>query len=199
MGETRGRISLCTLCTRFVALDACHPEAPPEGSPNKRSGLVRVIPLPEGLSDISVGQGAQRRHPTIRVPQTIFCPKGFQKEKKLSKKSAGRVAEYENKSYLCIAIPKRKSDSRPEGAVVQPVRIHACHAWGRGFESRPHRRKQKTCNQTDCTFFLSGNYLPAPIFYLSLRTYQYDFFSCREIIRPNQSKRFCFSQKNKNL
>ncbi len=29
----------------------------------------------------------------------------------------------------------------PIGAVVQLVRIHACHAWGRGFESRPHRQK----------------------------------------------------------
>ena len=27
------------------------------------------------------------------------------------------------------------------GAVVQPVRISACHAEGRGFESRPHRKK----------------------------------------------------------
>ena len=27
------------------------------------------------------------------------------------------------------------------GAVVQLVRIHACHAWGRGFESRPHRKR----------------------------------------------------------
>ncbi len=26
------------------------------------------------------------------------------------------------------------------GSVVQLVRIHACHAWGRGFESRPDRR-----------------------------------------------------------
>ena len=26
------------------------------------------------------------------------------------------------------------------GAVVQLVRISACHAGGRGFESRPHRR-----------------------------------------------------------
>ena len=26
------------------------------------------------------------------------------------------------------------------GAVVQLVRIQACHAWGRGFESRPHRK-----------------------------------------------------------
>ena len=30
------------------------------------------------------------------------------------------------------------------GAVVQLVRIHACHAWGRGFESRPHRKKMQT-------------------------------------------------------
>lgn len=27
------------------------------------------------------------------------------------------------------------------GLVVQLVRIHACHAWGRGFESRPDRNK----------------------------------------------------------
>ena len=27
----------------------------------------------------------------------------------------------------------------PNGVVVQLVRIHACHAWGRGFESRPFR------------------------------------------------------------
>jgi hypothetical protein len=26
-----------------------------------------------------------------------------------------------------------------DGLVVQLVRIHACHAWGRGFESRPDR------------------------------------------------------------
>ena len=28
------------------------------------------------------------------------------------------------------------------GALVQLVRIHACHAWGHGFESRTHRRKK---------------------------------------------------------
>ena len=27
-----------------------------------------------------------------------------------------------------------------KGLVVQLVRIHACHAWGRGFESRPDRK-----------------------------------------------------------
>ena len=31
-----------------------------------------------------------------------------------------------------------------KGALVQLVRIHACHAWGHGFESRTHRnQKQK--------------------------------------------------------
>ncbi len=28
------------------------------------------------------------------------------------------------------------------GPVVQLVRIHACHAWGRGFESRPDRLRE---------------------------------------------------------
>ena len=29
------------------------------------------------------------------------------------------------------------------GLVVQLVRIHACHAWGREFESRPDRFRRK--------------------------------------------------------
>ena len=32
------------------------------------------------------------------------------------------------------------SSSTENGRVVQLVRIHACHAWGRGFESRPDRK-----------------------------------------------------------
>ena len=36
------------------------------------------------------------------------------------------------------------------GAVVQLVRISACHAGGRGFESRPHRRRVP---QTWSSFF----------------------------------------------
>ena len=28
------------------------------------------------------------------------------------------------------------------GALVQLVRIHACHAWGHGFESRTHRERE---------------------------------------------------------
>ena len=36
----------------------------------------------------------------------------------------------------------RASRSSREGAVVQLVRIPACHAVGREFESRPHRKKR---------------------------------------------------------
>ena len=32
-----------------------------------------------------------------------------------------------------------KTFTLPFGALVQLVRIHACHAWGHGFESRTHR------------------------------------------------------------
>lgn len=41
-------------------------------------------------------------------------------------------------------IDKSKLYLLPVGLVVQLVRIHACHAWGRGFESRPDRTKLLT-------------------------------------------------------
>ena len=46
-------------------------------------------------------------------------------------------------------LPQAKRDARvsatksKNGAVVQLVRILACHARGRGFESRPHRRGER--------------------------------------------------------
>ena len=45
---------------------------------------------------------------------------------------------FKKKHYLCIAI-ERDSNEKLNGALVQLVRIHACHAWGHGFESRTHR------------------------------------------------------------
>jgi hypothetical protein len=45
-----------------------------------------------------------------------------------------KYCRIEKAHYICT---RKKND----GVVVQLVRIHACHAWGRGFESRPFRRK----------------------------------------------------------
>jgi putative component of membrane protein insertase Oxa1/YidC/SpoIIIJ protein YidD len=36
------------------------------------------------------------------------------------------------------------------GLVVQLVRIHACHAWGRGFESRPDRQNPTQIGAKAC-------------------------------------------------
>ena len=54
------------------------------------------------------------------------------------------------KQYLCTRF-RKGSRHTTIGAVVQLVRIHACHAWGREFESRPHR---KEAIQKGCFFFL---------------------------------------------
>ena len=51
----------------------------------------------------------------------------------MSKKSSTFALGFKNEANINI------------GAVVQLVRIHACHAWGRGFESRPHRKKKQKC------------------------------------------------------
>ena len=41
------------------------------------------------------------------------------------------------------------------GLVVQLVRIHACHAWGRGFESRPDRQKKEEAPYNNGAFLPS--------------------------------------------
>ena len=45
------------------------------------------------------------------------------------------------KSKLNGALVQLAAKSKLNGALVQLVRIHACHAWGHGFESRTHRNK----------------------------------------------------------
>ena len=48
------------------------------------------------------------------------------------------------------------------GAVVQLVRIPACHAVGREFESRPHRKKiQKSLEISDFCFLYLFCILPS--------------------------------------
>ena len=51
-----------------------------------------------------------------------------------------RYCRFQNIAYLCTAIERDcESIEIKNGALVQLVRIHACHAWGHGFESRTHR------------------------------------------------------------
>ena len=51
-----------------------------------------------------------------------------------------KIWSYQKKAVPLHPLSKRKYEIRL-GAVVQLVRIHACHAWGREFESRPHRQE----------------------------------------------------------
>ena len=48
------------------------------------------------------------------------------------------------KSRTFATAIERESNKKLNGALVQLVRIHACHAWGHGFESRPHRKASET-------------------------------------------------------
>ena len=46
------------------------------------------------------------------------------------------IANEEQRMLLTNITPQNAN-----GALVQLVRIHACHAWGHGFESRTHRKQ----------------------------------------------------------
>jgi hypothetical protein len=47
--------------------------------------------------------------------------------------------KFQKLSTFASLLQKGKEFFKKNGPVVQLVRIHACHAWGRGFESRPDR------------------------------------------------------------
>ncbi len=49
------------------------------------------------------------------------------------------IVELKTKAIFAPAIGNNRGCFK-FGSVVQLVRIHACHAWGRGFESRPNRK-----------------------------------------------------------
>ena len=40
---------------------------------------------------------------------------------------------------FALALRHEAQTYKQQGALVQLVRIHACHAWGHGFELRTHR------------------------------------------------------------
>ena len=48
------------------------------------------------------------------------------------------------KSSTFASQSREIANKKINGALVQLVRIHACHAWGHGFESRTHREERNT-------------------------------------------------------
>ena len=70
-------------------------------------------------------------------------------------KTKKKICSYKKTTYICN--PKREQDQN--GAVVQLVRISACHAGGRGFESRPHRSQKP---QKNLRLFLFTPLQPPP-------------------------------------
>ena len=51
------------------------------------------------------------------------------------------IAESKNSCTFAPQSREKATREKLNGALVQLVRIHACHAWGHGFESRTHRNK----------------------------------------------------------
>ena len=74
-----------------------------------------------------------------------------------SKNGCNFASQSGNKTEVSEAKAKGLRFPRFSGVVVQLVRIHACHAWGRGFESRPYRRGERKSSSvniyvTCCSF-----------------------------------------------
>ena len=70
------------------------------------------------------------------------------------------------------------------GALVQLVRIHACHAWGHGFESRTHRflkkRRVPDFKNPELFFFMYTREKTAPNRRTNTTISQIRFRSCEE-------------------
>ena len=82
------------------------------------------------------------------MPQTSPSSRGLSPLR--TKNQVERVQNYEKKfggykKMRTFVSAFGKTDSKhTRGAVVQLVRMPACHAGGRGFESLPHRSKRVT-------------------------------------------------------
>ena len=84
-------------------------------------------------------------------------PIKYQENAEKCRKNAETFAYIKKRQYLCTRFWEKSlvgwTSTHFNGAVVQLVRIHACHAVGREFESRPHR-SQPTIKRRGSPLFL---------------------------------------------
>ena len=100
---------------------------------------------------------------------------------------------FEIMSYLCTRKTKRATNN---GAVVQLVRILACHARGRGFEPRPHRKRGES--EMVLLFFLYHANLFRQVLKISFELY--DIYLCHRFnIWTNKHSGLCEWVKMKKI
>ena len=58
---------------------------------------------------------------------------------------------------FALALRHEAQTYKQQGALVQLVRIHACHAWGHGFESRTHRKRVPRNWSSFCLYIFLTN------------------------------------------
>ena len=74
------------------------------------------------------------------MPNNTLFSKKREKNVVYTQKIYQKVCRLKNNAYLCTRF-EIQTKQKHIGALVQLVRISACHAGGHGFESRTHRKR----------------------------------------------------------
>ena len=91
-----------------------------------------IMPSIKGIFEAEIGQ--------LTKPTKLSDSALWETQKYFLFFAATAIANMKKRRYFCNAF-REKNKVLKNGAVVQSVRISACHAGGREFESRPHRKK----------------------------------------------------------
>ena len=100
----------------------------------------------------------------------------------LIQKKGQFVCDLKYLPYLCTRKTERYLFATPFGALVQLVRIHACHAWGHGFESRTHRFISSNRWKALIHFGIKAFFISSLSYLLSLSSSPaFAFFCCQSV------------------